>query len=201
MASVVISGNTSGSVTLSAPAVAGSSTQTLVAATGTLAPIVSGTAVASTSGTSIDFTGIPNWVKRITVMFNGVSTNATNSSRYLIQIGTGGTPTITGYLSQASSIGSATNTSLTSGLITTGFVLQGFLPFATAHAFSGSIVITNITGNTWVSSGNLSNDSAANGVAMSAGRVSLSGVLDMVRITSVSTPDTFDAGTINIMYE
>ena len=35
--------------------------------------ITSGTSQASTSGTAILFTGIPSWVKRVTVMFNGVS--------------------------------------------------------------------------------------------------------------------------------
>ena len=49
--------------------------------------ITSMTAQASTSGTSIDFTSIPSWVKRITVMFNGVSTNGSNN--LLIQIGLG----------------------------------------------------------------------------------------------------------------
>ena len=39
------------------------------------------TAQNTTSGTSIDFTGIPSWVKRITVMFQGVST--TGSSQVL----------------------------------------------------------------------------------------------------------------------
>ena len=46
-----------------------------------------GTAVASTSGTSNDFTSIPSWVKRITVMFNGVSTNGTSPVQ--LQIGAG----------------------------------------------------------------------------------------------------------------
>jgi len=78
MASLVLSGDTSGSITVSAPAVSGSNTQTLVATTGTLAPIVSGTAVTA-SGTSVDFTGIPSWVKRITVVFNGTSLNASGS--------------------------------------------------------------------------------------------------------------------------
>ena len=36
-------------------------------------PLTLGTAVASTSGTSIDFSSIPSWVKRVTVMFNGSS--------------------------------------------------------------------------------------------------------------------------------
>ena len=34
--------------------------------------IVRSTAQNSTSGTSIDFTGIPAWVEKITVMFNGL---------------------------------------------------------------------------------------------------------------------------------
>jgi len=162
--------------------------------------IAKGTAVASTSGTVIDFTGIPSWVERITVMFNGVSTNATGSRRMLIQIGTGGSPTATGYLSSASSIGATNNTTSSTTSATNGFVLQGYPPTAT-KAFTGSIVITNITGNTWVSSGLLSDDVGADGVVMSAGAVTLSGVLNMVRITTQPTPDTFDAGSINIIYE
>jgi hypothetical protein len=55
---------------------------------GAVLGITSGTAVASTSGTSIDFTSIPLWVKRITVMFAGVSTNGT--SPFLVQLGDAG---------------------------------------------------------------------------------------------------------------
>ncbi len=51
--------------------------------------ITSGTAVASTSGTSIDFTGIPSWVKRVTILFKGVSISST--SQFLIQLGSGST--------------------------------------------------------------------------------------------------------------
>ena len=65
-----------GSVTLTVPSTASTFTATVPAVTGTLlisgqaSAITSATAVASTSGTSIDYTGIPSWVKRITVMFN-----------------------------------------------------------------------------------------------------------------------------------
>ena len=34
-----------------------------------------------------------------------------------------------------------------------------------------------------------------------AGRVTLSGALDRVRVTTVNGTDTFDAGSINILYE
>jgi hypothetical protein len=84
MSSVVISGDTSGAITVSAPLVAGTNTLTLQAATATSAVNTLGTSVASTSGTSIDFTGLPSWVKRVIVMFSGVSGSGT--SHLLIQL-------------------------------------------------------------------------------------------------------------------
>ena len=65
-------------------------------ATGALYPIVNGTAQASTSGTSIDFTGIPSWAKRISIILSGVSINA--SGILLVQLGSGSI-TSTGYAS------------------------------------------------------------------------------------------------------
>ncbi len=102
--------------------------------------IVRGTAVASTSGTSIDFTAIPAWVERITVMFQGVSTSGT--SFVLVQLGTGSTTyTTSGYLGAVNSANSITNQ-------TTGFGVIG-QPTA-ANVLHGSATITNITGNNWV---------------------------------------------------
>jgi len=188
MSSIAIAGDTSGSVTLAAPAVAGSTTQTLVNVSGTLAPLVSGTAVASTSGTSIDFISIPSWVKRITVMFSGVS--ASGTSLVQIQLGNGSFQT-TGYTSCAASDASK-NTS-TTGILA---VANGF---ATSTIF-GSIQFNLIGSNIWVASG-VTNRVVVEQNAFIAGGVTLSGVLDRVRITTVNGTDTFDAGTINIMYE
>ena len=191
MASIVISGDTSGTITVAAPAVAGSNTITLPAATGTTELIGVGTAVASTSGTSIDFTGIPSWAKRITVMFSGVSLSAT--AQILVQLGTGASPTYTtsGYLSTSTGI---------SGTPTTSNVTSGFnvRTDGAAQLVSGLMTITNITGNSWVSS-HSAKQSTTTTIA-GGGDVSLSGVLTAVRITSTST-DTFDAGTINVMWE
>jgi hypothetical protein len=188
MASLVLAGDTSGSITVSAPAVAGSTTQTLVNVTGTLAPIVSGTAVTASS-TSVDFTGIPSWVKRVTVLFNGVSTSGT--SLVLIQIGSGSVTT-SGYLSTSVAA---------NGLIansTAGF-LQAQVMIA-AQAYTGQNVITLISSNAYVSSGNFITTNANNGMNNS-GSITLGGALDRVRITTVNGTDTFDAGTINIIYE
>jgi hypothetical protein len=194
MASLVLSGDTSGSVTLAAPAVAGSTTQTLVNVTGTLAPIVSGTAVTASS-TSVDFTSIPSWVKRITVMFNGLSTNG--SSAIQIQLGSGSFTT-SGYLSYATSTfsSSSDSTSSTSGLLLTTGV-------GAAATVVGAMRLNNITGNTWVmdcSQGGVNGGGTA-GSRTSGGVIALSGTLDRVRITTVNGTDTFDAGTINILYE
>ena len=188
MASLVLSGDTSGSITVSAPTVAGSNTQTLVATTGTLAPIVSGTAVASTSGTSIDFTSIPSWVKRITVMLNGVSTNG--SSNILVQIGAGSVTT-SGYSSGAWTA-NTNNSSSTAGFLITAAI-------AAAGTLFGNIHICLQTGNTWVESHAIGSPGTYNSIG--GGSLALGGTLDRVRITTVNGTDTFDAGTINLLWE
>ena len=154
-------------------------------------PLTSGTAVASTSGTSIDFTSIPSWVKRITVMFDGVSGSGTSS--LLVQLGTGSTTfTTSGYVATGSFTDTGTN------LVTS---TAGFPIFtnSASFAFSGLMVITNVTGNTWVS-----NHAGANSTSYSnngGGNVALGATLTAVRITRVNGTDTFVAGSINILYE
>jgi hypothetical protein len=161
--------------------------------------ITSGTAVASTSGTSIDFTSIPSWVKRLTVIFNGVSTNGT--SNYQIQLGTGAGPTFTttgytGYNIRAG--GSAPYNYYTAN--SAGFIINAAPPTA-ATIQTGSCVLLNITGNTWVANGHFLETQSANASSLVSGAIALAAVFTAVRITTVAGTDTFDAGTINILYE
>ena len=158
--------------------------------TGTL--LTAGTAVASTSGTSIDFTGIPSWVKRITVMFNAVSTNS--SSAYKIQIGSGSFST-SGYA--ASTTYQGDSMSGTSG--TAGFLMwRG----SGGEAQSGAFTIYLMSGTTYIGSGVFGYTSAQTYTSVGGGSSpALSGVLDRVRITTINGTDTFDAGSINILYE
>jgi hypothetical protein len=190
MASMILSGDTSGTVTLSAPLVAGSNTATLPAQTGTLQMLGQGTAVATTSGTSVDFTGIPSWVKRITVMFRGVSGNGT--SPFIVQLGTSSGVQNTGYLGTGSLIGATVATTSS----TAGFYIY---PNLAADVYSGNMIIINITGNAWVSSYNMKSSIAT--TVLGGGDVSLSSTLDRIRITTVNGTDTFDAGSVNILYE
>ena len=155
---------------------------------------VAGTAVATTSGTSIDFTGIPSWVKRISICFSGVSTNGT--SLMMIQIGAGSVTT-SGYASGAWTANTA-NTSNASGFILGGGSSQ------TGGNYNGLIVLATLGSNRWIESGTLgesANPASFGGASVSGGNLTLGGTLDRVRITTVNGTDTFDAGNINILYE
>jgi hypothetical protein len=169
-------------------------TQFTVASTGAYGQLKSGTAVASTSGTSIDFTSIPSWVKRITVMLNGVSTNGT--SEYLLQLGDSGGVETTGYTGVSARQGAAGNVFTTS---TAGFPLTDTVAAANLH--QGLITVCLIGANAWVVSGLTSFNGAASSTATVSGGKTLSDTLDRIRITTVGGVNTFDAGTINILYE
>ena len=203
-----LNGSTSGYTEIDAPAVAGSNTLVLPTGAGSAYQvvrngatagsleftdnIVSGTAVDSTSGTSIDFTGIPSWVKRVTVMLNGVSTNGTSS--LLFQIGTSSGIESSGYVSsgtyQGAGSGGATSTA--------GFLNQA--GGAIADTTCGTTSIVSFGSNKWVSS-SVSSTGSSNYSYIGAGAKTLSGTLDRVRITTVNGTDTFDAGSINILME
>jgi len=158
--------------------------------------ITSMTAQASTSGTSIDFTSIPSWVKRITVMFDGVSTSSTSFE--IIQIGDSGGIETTGYAGACAIVSNGNSTSVTQ--LSSGFMFQN--GGSGSYLISGSIVLTllNASTNTWTASGSVAPAGSLN-VHTIGGSKSLSATLDRVRITTVNGTDTFDAGSINILYE
>ena len=149
-----------------------------------------GSPQASTSGTSIDFTDIPSWVKRITVMFDGVSANGT--SLFRIRLGDSGGIEDTGYFSMITAAASAVSTST----YTNGFTAAGG---TAARSYKGMMQIALIGSNTWAAMGTF-NDGTANNYFMS-GTKTLSATLDSVRLTTVNGSDTFDAGTINLLLE
>jgi hypothetical protein len=230
---VALNGSTSGSVTITAPAVAGTNTLTLPAVTSTLiygtqpsgtivgttdtqtltnktltSPTITGAVVSSmnssvitrataqdsTSGTAITFTGIPSWVKKITVILNGVSVSG--SSLLQIQIGSGSILT-TGYAGVSSLIG-------TSGVSSSQYPGAGFYlffsPASAGNITDGALILRNISGNIWVGSGTFGLENTTLSTVTN-GKNTLSGVLDRVSVTTINGTDTFDAGSINILYE
>jgi hypothetical protein len=155
--------------------------------------IVSDTAKSAT-GTAVDFTGIPSWVKRVTVMFSGISTSGTSVVQ--VQVGTSGGIVTSGYTSYAGM--SAANTN-----ITTGFAAEAGSSAAT-WIRTGHIVIAlaNSSTNLYVAGASMGIVAGSTGYgATGGGNITLSGVLDRIRITTVNGTDTFDAGSFNILYE
>ena len=217
MSQITLSANASGSAifTVAAPGtstnqtltlpdatatlVGDSATQTLTNKTiqggslsGTSGAITQGTAVASTSGAAIDFTGIPSWAKRITVMFNGVSLTGGSATSYIsVQLGTTSGFIASGYLSTIQ-YGSASSNNATTGF------LCGFP--SNSGVVSGSMVIVPMgAGGVWTETNMLLVNTTT--ISWGCGNVTISGTVDRVRITVINVVDTFDAGTINIMYE
>jgi hypothetical protein len=126
-------------------------------------------------------------------MFSGVSTNGTSNP--IVQLGTSSGVTTSGYVGTGSEAGSTTAaTSYTAGF--------GIRSAVATNTVQGIITLCclNASTNVWVASGVTAQPSSAF-THQIAGTVTLSGTLDRVRITTVGGTDTFDAGTINILYE
>jgi hypothetical protein len=155
-------------------------------------PFTRATAVASTSGTAIDFTNIPSWVKRVTVMLDGVSTNG--ASTLLVKIGISSGIESTSYTGGGSFLAAGVTVYITNS---SGFVV----PVANSTAISSGIIqICNISSNTWIYAYSGVN-TGESGAGAAGGTKTLGGTLDRVRITTVNGTDTFDLGSVNIMYE
>ena len=144
------------------------------------------TTLATTSGTAIDFTGIPSTAKRISVLMRGISLSGTDT--LIIQIGTSSGLKTSGYASLSHYGGSGTSS-------TTGFAVFGA---GTTNIVSGIMTIAHMGSNVFVSSHSCKYNTA-NGV-FGGGDVDLGGTLDRLTVTTTGS-NTFDAGSVNIMYE
>ena len=158
-------------------------------------PLTLETAKATTSGTSVEFTGIPSWVKRITMILNGVSVNGTNGME--VQIGSGSYPA-SGYDAVSSYLGSTT---FGFGGSNSGFVIamgnSSFLCY-------GRYTLDLIGGNQYIGSGvfHLNQPGTTRYSVQCAGASPvLAGPISEIRLAVVGGGNTFDAGSINIMYE
>ena len=170
------------------------STGSAWASTAPASRVTLGTAQASTSGTSINFTSIPAGVKRITVMFTGVKATdtGTGNAAICIQIGDSGGIETTGYASSSSqpNFGS---------VVTTAFPVEPYSDPAQTLDGAMNLFLTDSSAYSWVASGVVG--SSSGGTKVSGGSKSLSAELDRVRITTVGGTSAFTAGSINIQYE
>jgi len=204
-----LNGSTSGYTEIDAPAVAGSNTLVLPTGNGTAnqALVTDGNGVLSFSDrgrmvlstsqsannlAAVEFTSIPSWAKRITVMLAGISTNGTSNP--IIQLGYVGAIETTGYLGSAGFFGASSGATA----FTTGFGLSSGT--GASSVFHSNAVIIHLGNNLWTFSVSGAYSSGAFAIS-GGGQKTLSTTLERVRITTVNGTDTFDAGTINILYE
>lgn len=192
----VLSLTNSGNITTSGSVTSGSLSTGAITASGAITTggnsvqkMLLGTAQNATSGTYIDFTGIPSWVKKITIMFNSVSTSGTSIPQLII--GTASGLDLVGYSSAAS----GGTTGVTTTTSTTSFV---YAPaWSAASLLTGHTVLTLLSNNTWC----MSHNGQSSGFAVASGMKTLGGTLDRIRITTVNGTDTFDGGSVNILLE
>ena len=155
-----------------------------------------GTPVASTSGTSITFTSIPAGTKQIIIMLKEVSTGG--SDPLCVRIGDSGGIETSGYDCSACSMGGSNTTQI--GSSANSYQIESASPAVSGYTRSGNIVLNlqDSSDYTWILSGTIKGSGPY--VSVSAGRKSLSAVLDRVSVSSTSTSDSFSAGEINIAY-
>ena len=159
-------------------------------------PFTSETAV-STSGTAIDFTGIPSWVKKITVLTSGISTNG--AANVVLQLGDSGGIETTGYTGALSTFGLTALQSYTSTGATGALIVAGN-DASDSYRHSLTISLLDPAANLWVISGVHSRPDTVTGSLIVT--KSLSATLDRIRIATANGTDAFDAGgSVNIMYE
>lgn len=204
-----LNGATSGFVELNAPDAAGSNTLTLPDGNGTsgqylqtdgsgglswqtvaTSNITYSTAQATTSGTAVIFTDVPSGVKKITLMFDQVSTSA--ADRIVVLLSTGGVLKQTGYDSASMRIQDGT----APGAFTSTTYFTAIVSDNTIREWKAMYVLTNISGNKWLFSGTGSDDTRA---VVSNGVVDLGGAIDNIRIATDT--NVFDGGQVNVMYE
>jgi len=158
-------------------------------------PLTLATAQASTTSNPVSFNDIPSWVKRITIMFAGVSTDGAGDIEVVLGTGSSGTPV---YVSSGySGGGNRFSSTGTSGKTwTSGFLI---LTNAADNSVSGHMTLTKLTGNYWVASSSFGS-SLGNFSFVSGGFVNVAAALTQVRIKTTAG-NSFDTGTLNIIYD
>jgi len=154
-----------------------------------------GTEVATTSGTTADFTSIPAGTKQIIINFAGVSWSATNSSPTIV-IGDAGGFETSGYVGAGGQTASATSSSRTDS-----FALADTNRVAAADTLHGSVILTleDASNYVWICNGMVGIAGSSDSVMFATGSKALSAELTQVRVTTVGG-DTYDAGAINVQY-
>jgi hypothetical protein len=203
-ANSVLLGNGTSSILFVSPGTSGN----VLTSNGTTWTSASGGITAGTytvlSNTLVDFTGIPSTAQRITIMIGGsMSTNGTSVP--IIRVGAGGIISApSAYLNSQIAIPTGANPGGTAD--STGFPLNN--SSAATNGLVGTAVLTRLVGGlsnkyTYTAMwGTVAGSGAGTRTMLCAGYVDTGSVpIDTIRLTTVNGSDTFDSGSMNILYE
>ena len=148
---------------------------------------------ATTSGSSVDFTGIPAGTKWITMQFNSMGSNGTDL--FGVQLGDSGGIETSGYLGNLSGINSGTSGQR--AVYLNQFAIVN--PAISAEAYCGIVHLRLFESSsyTWSMSSVMADEGGGQTNFFGAGQKSLSAELTQVRIM---TSNTFDEGNVSIQY-
>lgn len=161
--------------------------------------LVFGTVQTPTSGTTVDFTSIPSWVKRITVVFREFVLSSSSGTLH-IRLGTGGVVETTDYYGAISYVNSGGGAG--AGLWSTSETMRiAFGDGASGVSFNGSAILTRLSAssNVWAVQSLITDRVGELLVMSAAGTKELAGTLDTLQILVIT--GTFLSGSVNIMYE
>lgn len=138
----------------------------------------------------VAFLGLPAGIQELTLYLNGISTNA--EFNLLVQLGTPAGWEVAGYVGCAWQGGSVDTVASDA----TAFVLTAAHSAGSTSWGMASIELMDNASSTWIQRGALARGDGV--VPNSAGRKTLAGALDRVRLTTLGS--TFDAGTVGLSY-
>ena len=161
--------------------------------------MVLATAQAATSRTSVDFTGIPSWAKKITGTLSGVSTDGAGAGPLWVRLSSATVFQTSGYVSRWSAHGSTGG--LATGSQTSAIQLSGVMN--NPSTIEGTFTLCKVSGNLWhfTLCGQGLDGSSVNTSRNATGYITLPDQLDGIRFTTSNGTDIFDAGIVNILYE
>jgi hypothetical protein len=165
--------------------------------------LISGTAQSLVGQNSVNFTSLPSGIKKLTVIIRNASTNGTSIPVVRIGAQNSIASAATFYLGTQMAIISGGNPGSTAD--TTGVILNN--SNAAANVYQGTVEFTALESNyTWAYSAQISLSNTTR-LMINNGTIALgdyyvgAAELSNVRLTTINGTDTYDAGTINIVYQ
>lgn len=160
-------------------------------------PVLS-TEQATTSGSTITFSGIPSTATRIRMMLVNVSVAGTGGT-LSVRIGSGSLDTSLNYADVQTVLANAGAVAIGGTTSDSQWSLENVSTNAATYSGYVEMVLENASTNRWTMSAMIVRTDTGTAAYTTVGNKTLSGTLD--RVALLCGADTFDAGSVNIRYE